>query len=97
MTPSGSSIWKGPIETESNDQAYHAILNQDFSALFHQVKTPLFIMCSHDDVLWACFPKAREAQPDADWAVVKGPDYQCTVEPGGVADDLHQFLQKHIK
>ena len=79
------------------NQAYNAIVAQDFSGLFDRVKTPLFIMCSHDDVLWPYFPKARAARPDAASAVVKGPDYQCTVDPDGVADALRQFLQKHIK
>jgi len=79
------------------NQAFKVIVDQDFAGLFDKVKTPLLIMCSHDDVLWQYFPKAQAARPDAEAAVVNGPDYQCTVDPDGVANALHQFLQKHIK
>lgn len=79
------------------NQAYNAIVEQDFSSLFHKVKTPLLIMCSHDDVLWPYFSKAQAARPDAEAVVVNGPDYQCHVDPDGVANALHRFLQKHIK
>ena len=82
--------WKGC------GQAFNAIVNQDFSALFDKVKGPLLIICSPDDVLWPYFAKAKEARPDADSAVVKGPDYECDVDPDGVAKALHQFLQKHL-
>ncbi len=71
-------------------------MNQDFSSLFDKVKEPLLIIGSPDDVLWPYFPKAKEARPDAETAVVNGPDYQCDVDPDGVANALHQFLQKHI-
>jgi pimeloyl-ACP methyl ester carboxylesterase len=82
--------WKGCA------QAFSAIVDQDFSALFDTVKGPLLIICSPDDVLWPYFSKAKAARPDAESAVVKGPDYQCDVDPDGVADALHRFLQKHI-
>lgn len=77
-------------------QAFSAIVNQDFSSLFDKVRGPLLIICSPDDVLWPYFPKAKKARPDAESAVVEGPDYQCDVDPGGVANALHQFLQNHI-
>ena len=82
--------WKGC------GQAFNAILNQDFSGLFHKVKGPLLLVCSPDDVLWSFFGKAKAARPDAETAVVKGPDYQCDVDPDGVANALHQFLQQHL-
>jgi len=77
-------------------QAFGAIVDQDFSSLFDKVKGPLLVIGSPDDVLWPYFAKAKEARPDAEFAVVKGPDYQCDVDPDGVANALHAFLQKHI-
>ncbi|MFH0811594.1 MAG: alpha/beta hydrolase [Pseudomonadota bacterium] len=77
-------------------QAFRAIVDQNFSALFDKVKGPLLLMGSPDDVLWPYFAKAKAARPDAESAVVKGPDYQCDVDPDGVANALHQFLQKHV-
>ncbi len=50
-------------------------------------------MCFPDDVLWPYFSKAKKARPDAVAAVVKGPDYQCDVDPVGVATALHNFLK----
>jgi pimeloyl-ACP methyl ester carboxylesterase len=77
-------------------QAFSAILEQDFIALFKKVNVPLLIMCSHDDVLWPYFPKAREARPDAEAVVVRGTDFQCDMDPDGVAMAIHGFLQKYI-
>jgi len=77
-------------------QAYGAALDQDFSSLFDKVKGPLMIMCFHDDVLWPYFEPAKQARPDAEAIVVGGPDYQCTIDPDGVANGLHGFIQKHI-
>lgn len=82
--------WKGC------GQAFSAILNQDFSGLFHKVKGPLLLICSPDDVLWPYFDKAKAARPDAETAVVKGPDYQCDVDPDGVANALQRFLKQHV-
>ncbi|MFH0814377.1 MAG: alpha/beta hydrolase [Pseudomonadota bacterium] len=75
-------------------QAYNAVLDQDFCALFDKVKGPLMIMCSPDDVLWPYWEPAKKARPDAEAVVVKGHDYQCDEDPDGVAEALHCFLQK---
>lgn len=76
-------------------QAFNAILNQNFIELFDKVEGPILIMCSHDDVLWPYFPKAKKARPDAEYAIVKGRDYECDLDPDGIASALHQFLQKY--
>jgi pimeloyl-ACP methyl ester carboxylesterase len=78
------------------NQAFGAILDQDFIGLFNSVKVPLLIMCSHEDVLWPYFHKASKARPDAEAVLGKGTDFQCDMDPGGVSDGLHQFLLRHI-
>ena len=76
-------------------QAFNAIVNQDFAGMFDRVSGPLLILCSPDDVLWPYFVKAREARPDAESVIIKGRDYECDLDPDGVANAVHLFLQKH--
>lgn len=74
--------------------AFNRVWDQDFAAFHQEVSCPMLHMCSRDDVIWPFYEQARKARPDAEGAVVTGADFQCDVDPDGVADALRDFLAR---
>lgn len=72
--------------------AFSAVWQQDVESLFRNVKCPLMIMCSKDDVLWPLFERAGQMRPDAKQCVVGGGDYQPDNDPDGVVAGLKGFI-----
>jgi hypothetical protein len=75
--------------------AYTNVWRQDFTLLFMGIKVPLLLMCAEDDVLWPFFGRARELRPDADWAVLKGANFEPDLDPDGVVTAYRGFLKRH--
>jgi pimeloyl-ACP methyl ester carboxylesterase len=75
--------------------AYTAVWNQDWIALYQQVRQPLQVMCSVDDVLHPFFGRAREMRPDADAVTVKGAAFEPDLDPVTVAAAHDAFLARH--
>jgi pimeloyl-ACP methyl ester carboxylesterase len=75
--------------------AFNAVWDQDFSSFHQRVVCPILHMCSEDDVVWPFHLRARQMRPDAAEAIVTGADFQCDVDPDGVADSLRRFLEQH--
>lgn len=78
--------WRGRV------QAYNAVWDQDFPALFESAKCPVLLMAARDDVLWPYFERACDARPDARSAVVSGANFEPDLDPDGVADAVRKFL-----
>jgi pimeloyl-ACP methyl ester carboxylesterase len=73
--------------------AFGAVWRQDVAAGLAQVRVPLQLMCSKDDVLWPMFGRACALRPDAATAIVGGGDYQPDRDPEGVAAALRMFVR----
>lgn len=78
--------WRGRV------QAYNAVWDQDFPALFESVKCPVLLMAARDDVLWPYFERACEARPDANSAIISGANFEPDLDPDGVADAVRKFV-----
>lgn len=72
-------------------QAYSALWDQDFGALFRAIRQPLAIMCSRADVLWPFFDRAREMRPDACAYELKGDNFEPDQDAKGLANALRAF------
>jgi pimeloyl-ACP methyl ester carboxylesterase len=79
--------WEGHIKV------YSQIWNQDFASLYDDIKAPMLIMCSPDDVLWPIFERAKERRPDAKVVELGGSNFQTDEVPEQVASALQDFLQ----
>lgn len=71
--------------------AFSGVWRQDANALLRDVRAPLQLVCSKDDVLWPMFARACELRPDAKTALVEGGDFQPDRDPDGVARALREF------
>lgn len=80
--------WQGHIKV------YTSIWEQDFGALYKQVRCPLLIMCSEADVLWPLFERAKEMRPDARAVVIPGSNFQTDEAPQATAEALRDFIEK---
>lgn len=78
--------WEGHLKV------YSVIWDQDFTALFRQVRCPLAIMCSPGDVLWPMFERAKGIRPDARAFTLGGSNFQPDEVPGEVAAALLDFV-----
>ncbi|MDT8320717.1 MAG: alpha/beta hydrolase [Xanthomonadales bacterium] len=78
--------WRGRV------QAYKAVWDQDFPALFERVSCPVLLMVANDDVLWPYFERACRARPDAHSRVIRGANFEPDLDPEGVASALEEFL-----
>ncbi len=72
--------------------AYSNVWDQDWTALYQQLRCPLLLMCAEDDVLYPFFGRAREIRPDAKVASVKGANFEPDLDPEGVAGAVDRFL-----
>lgn len=72
-------------------QAYSAVWDQDFTALFEGLRCPLLLMCGEHDVLWDYFLRAKGMRPDASDAVLKGSNFEPDQDTDGVVAALEQF------
>ena len=73
-------------------QAYSAVWDQDFTALYQQLTCPLSIMCAPDDVLFDYFERAKRMRPDAEAFELKGSNFETDQDPDGVAAALKTFI-----
>jgi pimeloyl-ACP methyl ester carboxylesterase len=78
--------WAGHLKV------YSVIWDQDFSALYGQVRCPMAIMCSPGDVLWAVFERAKQLRPDAKVIELTGTNFQPDEVPEAVAKAVHSFV-----
>jgi pimeloyl-ACP methyl ester carboxylesterase len=72
--------------------AYKAVWDQDWSALFGQVKCPQMVLCATDDVLWPFFERAQQQRPDATAVVIKGANFEPDLDAPGTVGAIRQFL-----
>jgi pimeloyl-ACP methyl ester carboxylesterase len=75
--------------------AYSNVWDQDWIALYKQLKCPLQILCAEDDVLYAFFKRAQEMRPDAEPVLLKGANFEPDLDPDGVANAFDRFLKKN--
>jgi pimeloyl-ACP methyl ester carboxylesterase len=75
--------------------AYSNVWDQDWTALFAQIRCPLQIQCASDDVLYPFFHRARELRPDADAVTLKGANFEPDLDPDGVTGAYRRFLAAH--
>lgn len=80
--------WEGHIKI------YSKIWDQDFSALFTQVKCPMLIMCSENDILWPMFKRGKEIRPDVKSVQIGGTNLQTDEVPDEVAAVLAGFIDE---
>ncbi len=78
--------WEGHIKM------YSKIWDQDFIGLYQQVKCPMLIMCSEQDVLWSIFERAQELRPDATVRIIAGSNFQLDEAPGEVASAVQELV-----
>lgn len=80
--------WEGHIKINSK------IWDQDYSALFTQIKCPMLIMCSENDFLWPMFERGRKIRPDVKSVVIGGTNLQTDEVPDEVASLLAEFINE---
>ena len=76
-------------------QAFNAVWDQDFGALYAGVGCPILNVCARDDVVWPFHQRAVAARPDAEEAVVTGMDFNCDRDPDGCVKAIADFLTRH--
>jgi pimeloyl-ACP methyl ester carboxylesterase len=79
--------WEGHIKV------YSKIWDQDFTAIYRTIKTPMLIMCAQKDVLWPMFERARQLRPDAVAVEIPGSNFQPDEAPAEVAAAVARFLK----
>ncbi len=72
--------------------AYTNVWNQDWIALYQQIRCPLQIMCATDDVLHGFFDRARELRPDAEAVTLRGASFEPDLDAQTVAAAYQAFL-----
>jgi len=75
-------------------QAYNAVFDQDFQALFMEVKCPLLIACGEGNAVWQFFERARDMRPDATAATLGGNNLEPDLDPDGTAAAISSFLEQ---
>lgn len=73
-------------------KVYSVIWDQDFTGLYKQVRCPMAILCSKNDILWPMFERARELRPDAHAVEIGGSNFQPDEVPGEVAKAIGDFV-----
>ncbi len=73
-------------------KAYSAVWDQDFTALFQEIKCPLLLMCAPDDVLIEYLSRAKDMQPQAQSVLLKGANFEPDQDPDGTANAIKDFL-----
>jgi pimeloyl-ACP methyl ester carboxylesterase len=79
---------------EQYQEAYLAVLTQDFPALLAQVRCPILLLCGEDDVLIPYFNPACAARPDAKSILLPGETYVVNDYPEEVAAAIRAFLDE---
>lgn len=75
--------------------AYSNVWDQDWTALYRQLRCPLLLMCAEDDVLYPYFQRARDLRPDAEVAAITGANFEPDLDPVGVSKAVESFLDAH--
>ncbi|MCS6946630.1 MAG: alpha/beta hydrolase [Steroidobacteraceae bacterium] len=77
--------------------AYTNVWRQDFTSPFKKIKAPMLLMAAPDDVLYPYFERARQIRPDADWAELKGANFEPDLDPDGLVAAYRKFMNKHAR
>lgn len=72
--------------------AYGAVWDQDWTALYRQVRCPLLLLCAEDDVLYPFFGRAQEIRPDARAVTLKGANFEPDLDSAGTVAAIRSFL-----
>lgn len=72
--------------------AYGAVWQQDWTALYQQVRCPMLLLCAEDDVLFPFFARAQEIRPDAKAVILKGANFEPDLDSEGTARAIQEFL-----
>lgn len=75
--------------------AYSNVWRQDFNTPFKAIKAPMLLMAAPDDVLYPFLERARQMRPDAEWAELKGANFEPDLDPDGLAKVYRAFLERH--
>ena len=75
--------------------AYTNVWRQDWTSLFARIRTPLLLMCAHDDVLYPFFERAQKLRPDATAAILAGANFEPDLDPDGVVRAYLEFMKNH--
>lgn len=73
-------------------QAYNAIWDQDFHALFMQASCPMLALCPEDDVLWPFLERTRNLRPEVTTAPTHGANFGPDRDVPGHSRALRDFL-----
>lgn len=73
-------------------QAYSAVWDQDWTALYEKLACPLLLLCAEDDVLFPFFERARTLRPDAQAVVVGGANFEPDLDPEAICRAVRSFL-----
>ncbi len=80
--------WQGRV------QAYAAVWDQDFTALYQSLRCPLLIAASPDDVLFPYLERAAVLRPDAHVLDIGGANFEPDLDPVTFAQGLETFLER---
>lgn len=73
-------------------QAYRAVWDQDWAALYAQTRCPALLMCAPDDVLHPFFERAQALRPAARTWPVTGANFEPDLDAAGTAEAIATFL-----
>jgi pimeloyl-ACP methyl ester carboxylesterase len=72
-------------------QAYSAVWDQDFTALYQRIRQPMAILCAREDVLWPYFERARSMRPDAKAYELSGGNFEPDQDTVGCIAAIEDF------
>ena len=72
--------------------AYHAVWDQDWTAIFKSVSCPMLLLCAEDDVLFPYFGRAQELRPDAKAVTISGANFEPDLDHDAVTLAIRNFL-----
>ncbi len=72
-------------------QAYSAVWDQDFTALFQAIDCPLLLMCAGDDVLYPYFQRAGKMRPEAGRRQLRGTNFEPDQDSQSIVEALQAF------
>jgi pimeloyl-ACP methyl ester carboxylesterase len=72
--------------------AYGAVWQQDWTALYLQVRCPMLLLCAEDDVLFPFFGRAQTLRPDAQAVILQGANFEPDLDSAGTVAAIRNFL-----
>ena len=81
---------------QGRSDAYGAVWEQDFIALYQSILCPIAIACASDDILWPFFERARTLRPNATAVEFPGgANFEPDLVPEAVAEAIVEFVTRH--